>query len=328
MRKMLLLAVGLAACTWSVLGGEYLRNDSGGVVTGLRVVFSEPVRLTGFGDVLTLVTPRGESESFSFSGGLLLSGQYHWMSWRPADATIASYEWTIGTFDSSLVGQRGEHDPIEIMSDDDFTKAGSGVVSGTGTQGDPYVIDGWVINRGDSCILVMNTTKPFVIRNCELSSTGNGILIVSAANGLIANWTVRSSGDSSTGACVSRNACGDGICLYASHDITVDSNLVFDCAKSGISLYGSRSCVVTGNLTSRNGAEGVELSRNSDRNTVTGNWIDQNGALGLFGLAITCDSCSNTVADNTFSGDERGAIDERERCEAGCVNEIVDNEEL
>ncbi|HDD59552.1 MAG TPA: hypothetical protein ENF69_01220, partial [Euryarchaeota archaeon] len=37
------------------------------------------------------------------------------------------------------------HPPIRIDSDDDFTYA-NGVLWGTGTPDDPYIISGWVIN--------------------------------------------------------------------------------------------------------------------------------------------------------------------------------------
>jgi len=60
--------------------GELLLNDTGKVATVLLVVFSEPVTIMGFGDVLTNVKPQGESTEFIFSGGgLELWGSY-WLS--------------------------------------------------------------------------------------------------------------------------------------------------------------------------------------------------------------------------------------------------------
>ncbi|MCD6110898.1 MAG: right-handed parallel beta-helix repeat-containing protein, partial [Thermoplasmata archaeon] len=88
------------------------------------------------------------------------------------------------------------HPPIRIDSDDDFTYA-SGVLRGTGTPDDPYIISGWVINaskygeRGD-CIYIGNTTKHFVIRNCKLHGArygpyieGGGITLYNVTNGTI-----------------------------------------------------------------------------------------------------------------------------------------------
>ena len=93
MRKTCILVVGLLVYSLTAFAGEYLMNDTGGTVTGLRVVFSEPVSLTGFGDVLMTVEPSGEATSFVFSGGSLEAWGGHWLSWAPTTARIMSYEW-------------------------------------------------------------------------------------------------------------------------------------------------------------------------------------------------------------------------------------------
>ena len=57
------------------------------------------------------------------------------------------------------------HAPISILSDYNFT-ADNGVISGTGTPADPYVIAGWHIrSKVGSAIYVYNTTLHFVIRD-------------------------------------------------------------------------------------------------------------------------------------------------------------------
>ena len=60
------------------------------------------------------------------------------------------------------------HAPIYIYGDDDFT-AENGVIGGTGTSGDPYLIGGWDISptEGDG-ITVMYTTKYFTIYNTRV----------------------------------------------------------------------------------------------------------------------------------------------------------------
>ncbi len=57
--------------------------------------------------------------------------------------------------------------PISITSDSDFTLA-NGVVSGTGTTADPYIIENWSIDGNASAhgIEITGVTKDFVIRNC------------------------------------------------------------------------------------------------------------------------------------------------------------------
>ncbi len=60
------------------------------------------------------------------------------------------------------------HAPIYIYGDDDFT-AENGVIGGTGTSDDPYLIGGWDISptAGDG-ITVMYTTKHFTIYNTRV----------------------------------------------------------------------------------------------------------------------------------------------------------------
>lgn len=61
------------------------------------------------------------------------------------------------------------HDPIYIHGDEAFTWE-NGVVKGTGTVEDPYVIEGWVIDsRGhDYGIYIDGTRAQFVIRNVQV----------------------------------------------------------------------------------------------------------------------------------------------------------------
>lgn len=97
MKKALVLLVGVLVL-WSLptLAGEYLMNDTGGTVFGLRVVFAEPVEITGFGDVLLSVEPSGESSEVVFSGGELEAWEGHWLNWEPSGVPITRHEWILG----------------------------------------------------------------------------------------------------------------------------------------------------------------------------------------------------------------------------------------
>lgn len=95
MKKLGLLLVVSVIFSLSAFAGEYLMNDTGGTVFGLRVVFSEAVEITGFGDVLLSVEPPGESSEFVFSGGELEAWGGHWMNWEPSDVPISSHEWIV-----------------------------------------------------------------------------------------------------------------------------------------------------------------------------------------------------------------------------------------
>ncbi|MFL0808842.1 MAG: hypothetical protein K6L76_00370 [Agarilytica sp.] len=53
-------------------------------------------------------------------------------------------------------------DPIVISSDSEFTSA-NGVTGGSGTSSDPYIISGWDVTTGATCITISNTTSYFVV---------------------------------------------------------------------------------------------------------------------------------------------------------------------
>ena len=93
MKRICVTLAAIALLFVPTLAGEYLSNDTGETVVGLRVVFSEPVVLTAFGDILTVVEPEGESTEFTFSGGELELWHSHWFSWQPSTASLIEYEW-------------------------------------------------------------------------------------------------------------------------------------------------------------------------------------------------------------------------------------------
>ena len=88
-----LIIVGLLFVSVTVFAGTYLMNDTGKIVYGLRVTFSEPVNITSFGDALTEVAPSGGSKSFLFSSGKVAPSDGQWFNWEPTGATLLSYQW-------------------------------------------------------------------------------------------------------------------------------------------------------------------------------------------------------------------------------------------
>ena len=89
------------------------------------------------------------------------------------------------------------HEPIFINKNSDFTKA-NGVVSGNGTELNPYIIENWSIDvKGSSHGIHINDTNAFfIIRNCYLyngtaePSQYNGIFLSEVSNGKITNNNV------------------------------------------------------------------------------------------------------------------------------------------
>ena len=84
------------------------------------------------------------------------------------------------------------HEPILILGDSDFTSA-NGVISGDGTMGNPYIIEGWEIEApSGNAIEVAGTSSWFVIRNVIVNSSGYGIYLDNAAHATVNSTVVRS----------------------------------------------------------------------------------------------------------------------------------------
>jgi parallel beta-helix repeat protein len=166
------------------------------------------------------------------------------------------------------------HDPIYIGSNAGFIND-SGVVWGSGTDSDPYVISGWDINASSTTgILIAGTNAHFIIRDCYvhgghasfLSST-HGIELLNCVNGV-----------------VEHNNCSDG-CV-------------------GIYLELSRFNMLTDNTCDSNtlhgllGAYGIELS-SSDHNFLANNTCRMNGFGGIYLESSEYD----TLVSNTMNND-------------------------
>ncbi|MFC2095089.1 C25 family cysteine peptidase [Candidatus Bipolaricaulota bacterium] len=93
MKRLLVCTVTVAVMALAAHAGEHLTNDTGETARGLRVVFSEPVELTGFGDSLTSVEPESIFDTFLFSGGEVEPWAGHWIGWAPDSARMIAFEW-------------------------------------------------------------------------------------------------------------------------------------------------------------------------------------------------------------------------------------------
>jgi parallel beta-helix repeat protein len=90
------------------------------------------------------------------------------------------------------------HGSILIDGDDDFTAA-NGVLGGSGTSVDPYMIEGWSIATNESGIAlsVVNTRSHFIVAQCEITYSdlaayagfASGIRLVNVTDAKIQNVT-------------------------------------------------------------------------------------------------------------------------------------------
>lgn len=189
---------------------------------------------------------------------------------------------------------------ISIEGDDEFTAA-KGVVRGSGTQADPYIIEGWTIDlssygTGDSesGIYIFDTTKYFVIRNCRVEDAkrySSGISLSLVSNGKIEN-------------CVLRNN-SDGISLSGSDNIIISGNTFENNRYSGISTGSSSSDNVTisNNVITGNADEGIDFHYLTNSYALN-NTIRNNGD----GISITSSSTS-TISNNIVQGNKFTGID-------------------
>jgi parallel beta-helix repeat protein len=197
------------------------------------------------------------------------------------------------------------HDPISITSDDNFTDYS---FLGTGTDEDPYVIEGYNISTTSTRgIYITDTTKYFTVRNCYVDAGEYGIYIRNVASGTatVINNTctnnnnigiyLYNSGSSTVvnNTCSSNNFCG--IFLSSSVSSTVANNTC-NSNEEGIYLSNSGSSIVANNTCNNNEWDGIYLE-SSGSSTVTNNTCNNNNWGGiLFEL-----SGSSTVANNSFT---------------------------
>ncbi|MEM3341828.1 MAG: PKD domain-containing protein [Thermoplasmata archaeon] len=211
------------------------------------------------------------------------------------------------------------HAPIRINSDTQFTSA-NGVVSGSGTESDPYIIEGWEINGngGASCIWIENTNAYFIVRNCCVYGATNsgsppygaGIALNNVTNGTLENNKCNNSrygiyvyGGSSNNNVTNNNASGNsyyGIYLKYSRS-NISSNNASGNSHYGVYLYYSNNNLVSHNTAMGNGEYGLYFYY-SNNNHLVNNTASSNSQYGIYLLS----SNNNNITKNIALTNERG----------------------
>lgn len=202
------------------------------------------------------------------------------------------------------------HDPILIDGNQEFT-AENGVVKGSGTSSDPYIIEGWQINpnSGDG-IYIAHTTVHFVIRNViiqgdSISPGLRGLVLDQAQNfvidavdvsgcefGLVAHKAADS--------VITRCSVHDSfMAMYVSYsrNVVIDGNSMYSNEWSGITFDSSYHCEVMNNELA-NGGIGIHYSREI---TVDANSMIQCG-VSISGRSPFEFSSHTITPDNTING--------------------------
>ncbi len=191
------------------------------------------------------------------------------------------------------------HGPIRISRDGGFTAA-NGVVSGSGTAVDPYIIQRWDINStATPGIVISGTSAYFIIRNVRVH--GNqpfGIPLEDAKDAIflrnVRNGKVEGSEVSSA---------AWGIRLQYSSDSVISHNRV-ERVYYGIQVVGGSGNIVEGNSVDHHLVIGIHMS--SMDNLVRYNRLSHGGLCleqgGCYeGKGIVLQTSGNTIADNTIS---------------------------
>ena len=133
--SVLLLVVGGFAVI--ALGGEVFMNAYGAMANAFYITFSEPVRITRFGDVFITQEPLGPATEFVFSGGQAQRWDSFWLSWEPASVTIVGYRWLADSADI------GEYDADHPHSSN--VHGNDGI---SNTENPPDIVDRVIAKRG------------------------------------------------------------------------------------------------------------------------------------------------------------------------------------
>jgi parallel beta-helix repeat protein len=153
---------------------------------------------------------------------------------------------------------------INITSDDEFNTT---IWSGSGIEGDPYLVENLNITSDADCVSIVNTTKHFEIRNCFFTSASTpyscGVHLHNVTNGAVRNCIIRGK--------------NTGIICHIFNNSIISENTIFNCT------------------------DGI-LADSISNVSISGNTVYNNKNGMLFFLAINSDVVHNTVFNCTLGG--------------------------
>ncbi len=256
-------------------------------------------------NVLLLRIPAGQS-----------SATFDYYDYTPGKWAIQGSSTALGS-DMVNITVLMPHLPIRINSNADFDEA-HGVVNwdtGNGTEGNPWIIEGWDINGTGYgyCIFIGNTTEHFTVRSNEFHGAAPSCWYPLACAGL----TVYHGQKGNIQDNVFTDCEDHGIFLYHSEYIMVANNSLIENISGGVLLVSSNlsviiyneinSCMFGGiclqyshcNNVSLNGVsdpgEGIGLTL-SNNNSLTDNIVHS----AIWGVGININADDNRIESNNF----------------------------
>jgi len=238
----------------------------------------------------------------------------YWSNWDGNGwGTPSAYPIAGGAGAYDMYPLRRTHGPIHINGNADFAnQASANGWPGNGTQGNPYIIGGYVIdgNGGTYCIWIENTDVWFVLASCKLWNAtntgaepyGSGIYLKNVTNGAIENNNC--SGNSK-----------QGIYLNTTSNITIANNIARNNGDCGFYLYASSYNTIINNTAEQNGGVGIYLWHNSCNNIIDNNTANNN----QYGIALYDGASSNNITNNTANNNSIQGI----RLVGNSINNLI-----
>ena len=228
--------------------------------------------------------------------------------------------------------------------------ASTGVSWGSGTESDPYIIEGWNILSGtfyyDDGITMKNTSAHFIVRDCYVENPmwyiieyiPSGIILDNCTNGILDSNTIvkyfqygayiRESDNITISNSIFR--CWKGVIgnqcdarLERSDNITISNNICStsswkaDAVAYGISLSGSSNCTIEDNNCSLFAGYGIWVG--GSNNVVTQNVLYENTLYGVGTSSRNSRIWNNSFYHNNGAGDTFDSL-HIQACDNGADN--------
>lgn len=195
-----------------------------------------------------------------------------------------------------------DHEPIVISGDADFDLQGW---PGAGTEEDPYRIANLSITSSDTCIAIEQTSSYFIIKNCTLTTHGEGraIQLSNLANGRIEGCNITWA----TG----------GIDLYSCGSCSLINNTIADILYDGVELRSSTECTVAHNTIRNCTWDGLAIISSSECNLYNNTFVD----CGPVAYGVSVVLWTHSISNNTVNGRPLGYL-------SGISNAVVEGDSL
>ena len=164
---------------------------------------------------------------------------------------------------------------------------------GAGTSGDPYILENFNIDgdNAGSCILVNNSNKHFIVRDCRLYNSGGmfftgAIILLNVTNSQILDNNASSNE-------------GVGIFLINCDYNTISGNIA-NLNDFGLLLLGSNHSFISENIFNNNSVGGAIIA-DSHHNNIIGNTMNNN-----WNGTYVLNSDNNIISGNTWENNAWG----------------------